>query len=164
MFKRALENRFEIKTQVIGPKSVGGTNASVVPPMEEVPEVLQEGRVLNRIVRCTNNGWELEPDQRHIDLIVKELGLDDAKGVSSPGEPEKRWGEEENAAPLDEATASRYRAIVARANYLAADRVDMMYSTNEVCRHMANPTAGAWKKLKRLGRYLRESPRTMMVY
>ena len=39
-----------------------------------------------------------------------------------------------------------------------------MYPTKEICRHMAKPTRGAQKKLKRLGRYLQESPRTMMVY
>jgi len=106
----------------------------------------------------------LEPDQRHVDLIIKELGLEEAKGVSSPGEPEQRWEEEENAEELGSADASKYRAIAARANYISSDRVDMMYATKEICRHMAKPTKGALKKLTRLGRCLLESPRTMMVY
>ena len=49
--------------------------------------------------------------------------------------------------------------MAARANYLAADRTDIMYSVKEICRHMAAPTAGALKKLKRLGRYLLGSAR-----
>ena len=43
--------------------------------------------------QCTEDGWVLEPDQRHVDLIVRDLGLDDAKGVSAPGEAEQRWDE-----------------------------------------------------------------------
>ena len=39
----------------------------------------------------------MEPDQRHVDIIVRDLQLEDAKPVSTPGEPEQRWEEEENA-------------------------------------------------------------------
>ena len=41
---------------------------------------------MNRVVRWTTEGWEMEPDQRHVDLIIKELGLSEAKPVSTPGE------------------------------------------------------------------------------
>ena len=60
-------------------------------------------------------------------------------------------GDEE---PLNETDAFRYRAMAARANYLAADRTDLMYSVKEVCRSMPKPTASALKTLKWLGRYL----------
>ena len=57
--------RFEIKTAVIG----------------SGPEEVREARILNRIVRVTPEGWEYEPDQRHVDILVKELNLQGAKGV-----------------------------------------------------------------------------------
>ena len=57
-----------------------------------------------------------------------------------------------------------FRALAARANYLAADRSDLMYSTKEICRHMATPTAGGLKKLKRLGRYLLGNGRLITRY
>ena len=60
--------------------------------------------------------------------------------------------------------ASKYRALAARANYLAGDRTDLMYAVKEICRIMANPTAGAWNKLKRLGRYLKGSGRVAVKY
>jgi len=63
-----LEGRFEIKTSVIG---------------TGVGEV-QEARVLNRIIRITSNGWEYEPDQRHAEMIVEQLGLKEAKAVETP--------------------------------------------------------------------------------
>ena len=37
-----------------------------------------------------------------------------------------------------------------------------MYAVKEICRNMANPTEGAWKKLKRLGRYLQGNARGLL--
>ena len=56
-----LEARLEIKTQIIGPGGPGGG------------EEMKEGRVLNRVIRITSEGWEDEADQRHADLIIEEL-------------------------------------------------------------------------------------------
>ena len=94
----------------------------------------------------------MEPDQRHADLIVQELGLNDSNSVITPGENEPRRKEGDNEEPLGESEVTRYRAIPARANYLAADRPDIMYSVKEICRGMANPRRAHWHKLKRLGR------------
>ena len=67
-FLPKLESRFEIKTSVIG---------------TGVGEV-REARVLNRILRIAELGWGYEPDQRHADMIVEQLGLKDAKAVETP--------------------------------------------------------------------------------
>ena len=80
-FKRKLEERFEIKTTIIG---AGNDEA-------------KEGRVLNRIIRCTEDGWEYEADQRHAEFIVKALNMQDAKAVVTPGEESKPWKEAEEA-------------------------------------------------------------------
>ena len=53
----------------------------------------------------------------------------------------------------------RFRALAARANYLAADRIDVLYAAKEVCRFMSRPTNIAIGALKRLARYLRSRPR-----
>ena len=123
-----------------------------------------ECRLLNRVVRCTQNGWEIEPDQRHADLLVQALELKGANGVTTPGENDARGQEEENEVELGPNEATTYRSIAARANYLSADRPDIMYAVKELCRGMAKPTKGHWLKLKRLGRYLIESGRTIMRY
>ena len=44
----------------------------------------REGKVLNRIIRCTDGGWEIEADPRHAELVVEQLGIVD-KGVSTLG-------------------------------------------------------------------------------
>ena len=148
MFKRQLESRFEIKTQVIG----SGEGEQ------------KEGRVLNRIIRVTEDGWEYEADQRHVDILIDELGLRGANGVQTPCEEEKSWEKEDNQKGLDKKDETRYRALAARANYLATDRPDIMYATKEICRCMSSPTRGAWKRLKRLGRYLITYPRSVFQY
>ena len=114
--KEALEKRFEIKSQCVGPAALEIGGKAVVSTSNGLTEAGAgacegpaatatngekmiegtEGRLLNRIVRCTSEGWEVEPDQRHADLIVKELALNGANGVTTPGRtitnPKKaRW-------------------------------------------------------------------------
>ena len=60
---------------------------------------------------------------------------------------------------LSSEQATRYRGITARLNYLAADRPDIQFSVKEVCRDMSTPSAGSWRKLERIGRYLVGCPR-----
>ena len=45
-------------------------------------------RILNRIVRFTDEGIQFEPDQRHADAIVESMNLwgHETKGVTTPGE------------------------------------------------------------------------------
>ena len=83
-FEAVLEARFKIKTQVVG----SGRDEQ------------SEARVLNRVLRVTEEGWAYELDQRHIDLLIEGLGLQHAKGVSTRGEEEKKWQEEENQEEL----------------------------------------------------------------
>jgi hypothetical protein len=143
-----LKERFEIKSKKIG---LG-------------KDEVKEARVLTRVVRVTPEGWEYEADQRHAELIVKTLGLEESKEVSTPGEDDKPWKEEEEAELLKGVQAREYRALSARANYLALDRSDIQYATKECCRGMSCPTVGDWRKLKRLGRYLRSKPRVISKF
>ena len=148
LFREVLEKRFEIKTKVVG----------------AAEEEVREARVLNRVLRITEQGWEYEPDQRHAEIIIDSMGMQEAKGVSTPGEDERRFEEEENDKPLGSEDATQYRKVAARANYLSADRPDIMFAVQEICREMANPTIGGKRKLKRLARYLRGHQRTVIKY
>ena len=60
---------------------------------------------------------------------------------------------------LSPAQATEYRALSARANYLAMDRPDIAYATKELCRCFAHPSLAAVDALKRLVRYLIGKPR-----
>ena len=65
---------------------------------------------------------------------------------------------------LNTEEASRYRALTARANYLAQDRPDIEFSVKEVARRMARPRQQDWIWLKRLARYLIGAPRAAILF
>ena len=122
---------------------------------------MREGRILNRLVRVSKDGWHIEADPRHAELIIQELGLTGTKGLSTPGvdDPEN---EDENELGGDE--LSKYRSLAARANYLSMDRPDLQFAVKELCRQMARPTRGAWRKLIRVGKYLVQKPRLVLDF
>ena len=149
----ALSDEYKIKTQRIGEgKDKNGKQKAT------------EGQVLNRVIRRTEKGWELEADLRHAELVIESLGLENCKSVSTPGveSTAKDLDEEEEQVSASEST--RYRTIAARCNYLQPDRPDIQYAVKEVCRRMAKPTASAWEMLKRIGRYLKGKPRLIWRY
>ena len=130
-FRNQIANRFTVKDKIIGLR-------------EDLGE-LREARVLNRILRVRHDGWEYEADQRHADLIVSELGLGRARSAKTPGEEEPTWKMQESDQPLDRSLTTKYRGLAARANYLAADRVDIQFAVKECCRGMAAPEQRHWE-------------------
>ena len=41
-----------------------------------------EGRVLNRVLRATEDGWKLEADHRHAELVQEEFDVANGKALS----------------------------------------------------------------------------------
>ena len=125
--------------------------------------------MLNRIVRATADGIEIEADQRHAEIVVRQLQLEDSNGVVSP------W--DESADPkttdsdgrdlrdhCDPETNSLYKSITARFNYLSMDRPDLQYAVKELCRNMSAPTWLDWAHMRRVGRYLAGKPRLVIKF
>ena len=98
----------------------------------------QEGKVLNRIIRCTVVGWEIEADPRHAELVVEQLGIED-KGASTPGVSGIKEEDEEGDVPLVGEDITRYRGVIARCNSMAADSPDWVFAIKEGCRERASP-------------------------
>ena len=142
-----LEKKFDLKTVVVG--------------LEQGDQ--QEAKILNRVIRVTQEGWELEADPRHAELLVEQMGLEMGKAIATPGvdggEPEQ---DDEMALGTHE--VREYRGLAARGNYLGADRPDIQFAVKEACREMSNPTKGSLKKMKRVGRYLINRPRLVWKY
>ena len=44
--------------------------------------------------------------------------------------------------------------MAATLNYMSSDRSEVQYAAKEVCKKMANPTQGSWKRLKKADMYL----------
>ena len=118
-------------------------------------------RILNRIVTWKEDGIHYEADQRHAEIIIKQLGLrENSNQLSTPGSKTL----EDNERKLGTKESTLYRGIVARANYLCQDRTDIEFATKELCRKMAAPTVGDWEALKRLGRYLIGKSRSVIKF
>ena len=101
------------------------------------------------------------------------LNLKDAKGVDTPGinEPKSSNAHESKLATEDERSASycltkaeatAYRGCAARSNYLGLDRPELQFAAKEVGRYMSNPTVNDIAALKRLGRYVKQHPRSVL--
>ena len=87
---------------------------------------------MNRLIRAEAWGWSLEADPTHAELLVEELDIE--KGLATPGVEET---DPEDEKPLDEVGATRYRSLVARAKYLATDRLDTCFAVKELCKTMS---------------------------
>ncbi len=123
---------------------------------------IKEMKVLNRVIQWRRDGITLEADQRHAEIIIRELGLERGNSVRTPGENlAVKEGDNEELG-VEEARA--FRALAARANFLAQDRSDIQYSCKEICRAMARPVRADWYRLKRLGRYLKGKPRVLQWF
>ena len=122
-------------------------------------------RILNRVVTWRSSGIVYEADQRHAEIIVGRLGLKNKRSVITPGvKAENQKDEEGDNESMSSGEATEYRGLVARANYLSVDRLDIKYSVKELSRWMSAPRNKDWRKLIRLGKYLVERERYIVKY
>ena len=122
---------------------------------------------LGKVLTWEEHGVRYEADPRHAELVVKALGLADAKPAVTPGvsgQCDVRDEEDDSNPKLFGEEATAYRAVTARLNFLAQDRTDLQYAVKEVSRYMANPRTKDWEFLKRIGRYLLFMPRATIFY
>ncbi len=147
-FKQEMDKRYELKEAYrLGPG-----------PLDD-----KEGRILNRIVRWTEAGLEYEGDPRQPEKLISDLKLEGSNPLGTPG---VKITHDQLAADkaLDEDKHKPFRAVAARANYLAMDRPECQYYAKEVCRWMAAPTESSVAALKRFGRYLEGRRRLVFLY
>ena len=124
----------------------------------------QEMSVLNRTLRYVEGGTiEYEADQRHAEIIVRDLGLTEGKSVSTPSIRRKHEDVEEylKARKLEPHESTQFRSMVMRASYLSQDRADIAEAVKNLARKMKEPNEEDVKDLKRLGRYLKGCPRVV---
>ena len=136
---------------------------TIQPRLGPGPEDGKEAIILNRVIRWTEHGIELEADPRQAEKLIAECGMDGVNSVATPG-VRQGFEQVEHDEELPERLHSAFRGAAARANYLAADRLDCQFAAKEVCRWMAKPTQSSWTALKRLCRYLVGLPRLVHVY
>ena len=114
-------------------------------------------------MRWTKDGLEYEADPRQAEKLIEELGLNGAKGFSTPA-VKPSIGNIRSDKPLPEDKITHFRILAARANYLSADRPECQFAAKEICCFMAEPIMLSADALKRLGRYLLHHPRLAYEY
>ena len=121
-------------------------------------------RVLNRLVKWwPGEGVTIEADPRHVEILIESVEVQNEKALKITGE--KDTGDAEGAGEgLEASKTSKFRSDVARLNYLAADRPDVMFAVKELARKMSCPTAKDAERVRRLVRYLKGKPRAVAWY
>jgi hypothetical protein len=110
--KTDVGEQFEIKTKVFG--------------LDKVRRERSEVSILGRILEWRRDGVTCEADPSRAEKMVRELGLEHAKDLSTPGvKPEKNNNLARAIADTGVeqlgAKATQYRAVAARLDYLALD-------------------------------------------
>ena len=119
--------------------------------------------ILNRCVEWTNQGILYEPDPRHVEILMNELGLKDSKSVVSPGVKSAQVPDDQNP-HREPPQAAKFRQLIARCNFLCQDRPDIIYAVKEAARGMATPRHADWEKLARIAKYLKGRPRYVTMF
>ena len=117
---------------------------------------------MNRRLHWGKKGIVYQHDPRHVDVLVKDLGLENGNSVQTPATPDAT--EEEKSEPLSQIQHHKYRSQVARCLFLSQDRADITFIVNELCQKMSNPTQQSLAKLKRLTRYLKRERQWGQVF
>ena len=110
---------------------------------------------------CTEADWEIEADPRHAERVAEQLGIED-RGVSTPDASGVDEEDDEGDVPLEGEDVTR--GVIARCNYLAADRPDCVFAFQEGCREMSKPTTGSLRRLRHISRDLKMHPRLVWKY
>ena len=143
-----MKRTYKIKVEVLGPDK----------------DQTKYARVLNRIIRWTDDRIEYQADLRHVKIIPKQLNIVDCNAVITPGTKTEGHAKDsdQSQSPVEEKLSADphtlCRAQVDRANYLSPDCPDTAFSVTELAREMSAPCHGDWHRLKCMARYLEGRP------
>ena len=135
---------------------------AVLGPNLEMGDV-QEAIHLNRLVRLYPPGAE---GGRGRPSTCRDPGVavglnNESKAVSTPG---VRMTDEDDGKEVDAVNRACYRSWTMRASYLSQDRCELQFAVKELARRMQQPNTKNMQALKRLVRFLKGSPRCLVVY
>ena len=119
-------------------------------------------KTLNRRLHWGKRGIVYQHNPRHVDVLVKDLGLEHGNSVQTPATPGVT--EEEESEPLSQDQHHRYTSQVARCLFLSQDRADITFIVNELRQKMSSSNQQSLAKLKRLARYLKRERQWRQVF
>ena len=114
---------------------------------------------LGRPLEWSEDGLGVRPDRRHVRSLLRELGMETCRSVSTPlSLTVEKEGDRSDRQEVSAELATKHRAAVARVVYLAQDRLDLGVAAVELARTMAMPREGDNECPKRFTRYLHGNP------
>eukprot|EP00971_Amphidinium_carterae_P032112 632282-Amphidinium_carterae.4 len=96
------------------------------------------------------------PNPKYIAAVLRLLGLEDCKAVSTPSVERGRGGEDEDdEEDLNPQEQHLFRKVMGILNYFAHERPDVQYTVRMLGQNLTSAKRKHVRQLKRLGRYLR---------
>ena len=92
------------------------------------------------------------------------MGLAGEKAVATTGLSGTDVDDLPDDTPLEGLDITTCRGVAARCNYLGPDCPDAVFAIKERCREISAPTTESIGRLKRVGRYVRKSPRLVWTF
>ena len=106
-------------------------------------------RILNRCLEWRKDGLYYEAAPKHAEIIIADLGPENANSVVTPSVKQQNPNEE-TLLPPDE--ARRFRKTAATCQFLAMNRCDLQHPVKGCARGMATRSNGDFERHKRIGR------------
>ena len=117
--KKQLLKEYELETKLMG----------------EDDDMEKKAVYLGRTLEWGENGLGVRPDRRHVRALLRELEMERCRSISTPlsatAEKERHRSERPE---LSTELAKKHRAAVARAVYLAQDRLDLGVAAVEIAK------------------------------
>ena len=124
--------------------------------------------ILNRTVTFDDERKmiTLEADRKHLDQVLRDLGLKEAKTVATPRvkHSPKEQQEIDESELLTPKETTLYRSACMRLKYMEQDRMDISDALKCLSQHMASPRKGHLTELKRLARFVKGRPFEALEY
>ena len=122
--KKQLFKKYELETLLMG----------------DDDDMVKKAVYLGTTLEGGENGLSVRPNRRHVRSLLRELGMENCRSVSTPLCPTvEKEGNRSDRPEVSAELATKHRAAVARVVYLAQDRLDLGVAAVELAKAMAIP-------------------------
>ena len=118
------------------------------------PTAGREGMCLHRTIRCNESGFSYRPDPKHVGALIATLSLEDARPVATPFTSDTGKGQANKLSELSVTEQAIYMSGSGLLQDIALDRMDVVFTTNEVRSRTAKADVLALLLSKRVARFL----------
>ena len=109
---------------------------------------------LHRTIRWNESGFSYRPDPKHVGAVIATLSLEDARPVATPFTLDTGKEQANTLSELSVTEQAIYMSGSGLLQYIALDRMDVVFATKEVRWRTAKPDVLALLLLERVARYL----------